>query len=209
MTVTRLHHTPLGIAVTAARTCWDSGGKGGCYPTPTDKITTKDRELLARLVKKFKHESVVEHCTVSFAIDGISRGCLQELARHRMQNLSVRSSRYTLGKALREAPPIIGIEDAGRFCVLTGDPGVDVTISDQITALQHLAQQHPSLANDMLKYGIPECLKTSLVSTMNIRSLRNFLHLRIAKDAHWEIRQLAKAMLRELPDEWRFLFDDI
>jgi hypothetical protein len=64
MKVTLLHHTPLSIAVTAARTCWDSFSKGGKYACPSDTLAEADIALLDRLIHKNKHESIAEHCHV-------------------------------------------------------------------------------------------------------------------------------------------------
>ena len=44
---------------------------------------------------------------------------------------------------------------------------------------------------DKIKYALPECYKTELVWTINLRSLRNFLKLRLSLKAHQEIRKLA------------------
>lgn len=87
------HHTPLKFCIKAIRTCWNSHHKsdGG----------EADQELLIRVGKKLKHESVLEHIVFNFYITGISRACLQELARHRMASLSVESTRYTLKKLLK------------------------------------------------------------------------------------------------------------
>lgn len=58
-----------------------------------------NRKFLTSLINK-GHESVIEHVVLSFEIDGVSRALLQEWARHRLQALSVRSTRYTLTKYL-------------------------------------------------------------------------------------------------------------
>ena len=207
MTVTRLYHTPLSVAVVAARTCWDSITKSGKYFSPTDKLDSQDIELLEKLVKKYHHESVVEHCSVSFRIEGISRGCLQELARHRIQNLSVQSSRYTLKRSIATAPDFFEPKDIGPFFVLTDDPSINLALVDQAKILQIYCRTRKS--NDIVKYLIPEALKTNLVSTWNIRSLRNFIKLRAAKEAHPEIRKLAIEIKKRLPNEWDVLFDDL
>ena len=41
------------------------------------------------------------------------------------------------------------------------------------------------------RYLLPEATKTSLVMTINARSLQNFLTLRLDSHAQWEIRSLA------------------
>lgn len=61
-------------------------------------------DLLKRIVES-GHESVIEHAFFNFNIDGISRLCLQELARHRIASFTVESTRYTLHKMLKEFEP--------------------------------------------------------------------------------------------------------
>lgn len=48
------------------------------------------------------------------------------------------------------------------------------------------------------RYLLPEATKTSLVMTINARSLQNFLTLRLDSHAQWEIRELAVTIEREL-----------
>lgn len=100
MRVELLSSTPLSILVKAIRTCWDSFDKG-------DNLGQKDLDLIDRVCNKYKHESVVEHIVFSFNIEGISRLCLQELARHRIASLSVKSTRYTLKQLAKEILNII------------------------------------------------------------------------------------------------------
>ena len=84
-----LNYTPLNIYSHAIRTCWQSFEKG-------DNGGEKDVELIERVGNKFKHASTLEHLSYNFYIQGISRALLQELARHRVASLSVKSTRYTL-----------------------------------------------------------------------------------------------------------------
>ena len=93
MKVTLRHHTPLVICSDAIRTCWQSGEN-------SDNGGEKDHSLIDRVGNKFKHASTLEHLTYNFYLEGVSRALLQELARHRMASLSVKSTRYTL-KELR------------------------------------------------------------------------------------------------------------
>ena len=62
--------------------------------------------------------------------------------------------------------------------------------------------------NDLVKYMIPEAYKTSLVWTINARSLQNFLKLRTDKRALWEIRELAYEIFKQLPEDHKFLFEE-
>ena len=217
MKVTLLHNTPLYINAIGARTCWDSHGKSdtGLF---TDICGENDKALIDRVGNKFKHQSILEHVSYNFYIEGISRALLQELARHRMASLSVKSTRYTL-KELKEEitftcmntknqPFGISVgqrERARKYLVFTGEETVD---NYSVYALENLRQGLLSgISNDKAKYCLPESYKTELTWTINMRSLQNFLSLRSDKSALWEIRNLANAIYEALPEEHKYMYD--
>ncbi len=200
MKVTLLHHTPLPVAAHAIRTCWQSFDR-------SDEGGPKDQELIDRVGNKYKHASTLEHLVYTFYIQGISRALLQELARHRMASLSVKSTRYTL-KELKNAEPFDerDFEGASRYIVLTGNESVDRASIQALNNLQKILQE--GISNDIAKYCLPECYKTELTWTINARSLQNFLELRTSKSALWEIRNLAKKVFEALPQEHKYLFEE-
>ena len=200
MEVRLLNFTPLWVCSNAIRTCWQSFDKG-------DNGGEKDIELIDRVGNKFKHASTLEHLSYNFYLKGISRALLQELARHRMANLSVKSTRYTLKELKNESEFKWGdFENASRYIVLTGNEIVD---NAGILALENLRQilQTP-ISLDIAKYCLPECYKTELSWSINARSLQNFLSLRTSKSALWEIRNLANLIYEALPDEHKFIFEN-
>lgn len=203
MQVTLEHHTPLTITSNAIRTAWQSFDK-------SDDGGTKDRELIHRVGNKYKHSSTLEHLTYNFYIQGVSRALLQELARHRIASLTVKSTRYTL-KELKEEEPFttsmnICNERASKYLVYTGNSLVDCM---SIYALENLRQVlHQGTSNDVAKYCLPEAYKTELKWTINARSLQNFLALRSDKSALWEIRKLAKEVYEALPEDHTYLFEE-
>ena len=208
MIVKLLHHTPLWVCSTAIRKCWASEGKsdtefkvfGSCgYKGTTAIIGEKDKELIHRIGNKNKHSSTLEHLNYSFDIDGISRACLQELARHRHASISVKSTRYTL-KELKNTTNLL------LFQVMTGNDYIDVRSTEQLRSVRQLLQE--GYSSDQVKYALPEAYKTSLVWTINARSLQNFLALRTSKSALWEIRDLAKEIFNKLPSEHTYLFEE-
>jgi thymidylate synthase, flavin-dependent len=213
MEVKLLDHTKLSNAVIGARTCWNSFHKGGNYDTPTDDITDEDKELLERLIHKNKHESIAEHITNVFKITGITRMVLIELTRHRVASYSVKSTRYTL-KELRDEAPFLDnddnytdtdIERASKYIDLSSTK-YDTTFP-RLQALENLRQAVINSRDiDEIKYLVPECYLTDLVFTINARSLKNFLNLRLSKSAHYKIKELAKAIFFALPQEHRFLY---
>ena len=106
--VVLLQDTGIGVAESAARTCYDSFSnsendviKNIEHSLPNagmcDEINAiDDSALLDDLAWTYFHHSILEHANLSFLIRGTSRGVLQEHARHRIQAISVRSTRYTM-----------------------------------------------------------------------------------------------------------------
>ncbi len=203
MQITLLNYTELNICAHAIRTCWQSFEKG-------DNGGEKDKELIYRVGNKFKHASTLEHLYYTFYIQGISRATLQELARHRIASLSVKSTRYTL-KELKNTESFLPLNEvnfsrAGKFLVFTQNKAVDKASVQALENLRLLLQEN--ISNDLVKFAMPESYKTELTWSINARSLQNFLHLRSSKSALWEIRNLAFALFESLPNEHKFLFEE-
>ena len=106
--VTLLQQSGLGVAEIAARTCYDSfeNSENECIQHAMEEMDTdainciENSDLLANLAWVHHHHSIIEHASLSFLIQGTSRGVLQEHARHRLQAISVRSTRYTMSSVI-------------------------------------------------------------------------------------------------------------
>ena len=106
--VTLLQQSGLGVAEIAARTCYDSfeNSENACIKEAMNILDTQainaidDSDLLSNLAWVHHHHSIIEHATLSYLIQGTSRGVLQEHARHRLQAISVRSTRYTMSSVI-------------------------------------------------------------------------------------------------------------
>lgn len=198
MKITLNHYTPLLICADAIRTCWQSFDK-------SDEGGEKDKELIDRVGNKFKHASTLEHLVYNFYIEGVSRALLQELARHRIASLSVKSTRYTLKELKNEESfTCKDLERASKYLVLTGVEMVDEMSLKALENLRLVLVE--GISNDKAKYCLPESYKTELTWTINARSLQNFLTLRSDKSALWEIQNLAHALYDALPEEHKYLF---
>ena len=187
----------MSIIIEATRTCYDSMSK-------SDNLGDKDLALLKKIIDS-KHESVLEHMVFTFKITDISRACLQELARHRIASYSVKSTRYTL-KELRDTPD----NELEKFLIEDIESIVKSSAIDSLKKIKMmLNMSNPDM--DKIKYALPECYKTELVWTINLRSLRNFLKLRLSLKAHQEIRKLAtiiySCLVANLPND--ILFQDV
>ncbi len=121
--VSLLQEAGLGVAEIAARTCYDSfeNSENDCIREAMEHLDTQaindieDSELLSNLAWVHHHHSIIEHATLSFLIQGTSRGVLQEHARHRMQSISVRSTRYTMSGILNAFIASFETEDGFAF----------------------------------------------------------------------------------------------
>ncbi|OGS70680.1 MAG: thymidylate synthase [Flavobacteria bacterium RIFCSPLOWO2_12_FULL_35_11] len=107
-----LQNTGIGVSEVAARTCYDSFSNSENEAIRDISCSFPDEEMLLSinsvessnllhdLAWTHFHHSILEHANLSFLIRGTSRGVLQEHARHRIQAISVRSTRYTMSSVI-------------------------------------------------------------------------------------------------------------
>ena len=110
--VVLLQDTGIGVSETAARTCYDSFDNSENEVIQElkthmpdvkmcDEINSlEESSLLGDLAWTYFHHSILEHANLSYLVRGTSRGVLQEHARHRIQAISVRSTRYTMSSII-------------------------------------------------------------------------------------------------------------
>ena len=202
MKVKLLNYTPLEVADIAI--C-------KCYGNEPHSDSEKVKARINRVANVSKHASTIEHLYYNFDIDGISRACLIEISRHRIASYTVKSSRYTLSELKKERKfHINDLSTDGRARVekyvrLTGNTEIDISIALSLEMLRSFIVD--GIPNDIAKYCMPEAYKTSLVMSINARSLQNFLELRTSKHALKEIQDLAKALFEAIPSEHKFLFE--
>ena len=190
-----LHRPNLGLVLIAAQTCTDTVGRYG------------GQSLLKKCLER-GHESIFEHAVYTFQIKGITRALLQELARHRHISLSVKSTRYTLGK--------MTTEDIESICnnlhEITAEHRNKLGILHDMTReiLEEIAHLKAAekIPNDILKYFLPEAVTTDLILTVNARELRHIFMLRAAPSALKEFNKLCVAMRAAVPMEHAFLYKD-
>ena len=158
-------------------------------------------EVLTRIIQA-GHESVLEHITLTYRVQCISRALLQEVSRHRHISLSVESTRHTLRKKL-ESPE--WVEQAAEGIE---HPVFLASFRASVVLLRAIVKREPETPNDELKYLLPEFWPTNLILTSNIRELRHILKLRTAPSALKEFRELAHALYDAVPGEYKYLLRD-
>ena len=145
------------------------------------------------------HESVLEHVSFTFQVDGLSRASLAQLTRHRLASYSVQSQRFVR---------ILGIDmvlpASIRNSEFYGEAGS--LMEDVMNLYQRMVDA--GIPPEDARYVTPQAVPTSLILTMNARELRHFFALRCCNRAQWEIRQMADQMLEMCKDVASELFED-
>lgn len=211
MKVKLLSHTPEPekLVATAAKLCYSSSD----IETLRDGLTDDKIESFIDMLTSIGHESVMEHVSFTFGIEGVSRACTHQLVRHRIASYSQKSQRYVnengfefitppsieeLPEAKLEYDRVIAeITDSyAKIAELLTEKHTKKLIEqgiDEKTAHSKASK----LANEDARFLLPNACETKIVVTMNVRSLFNFFRHRCCNRAQWEIRAVANEMLRQ------------
>lgn len=195
MKVTLLRLDGLDVAMLAASCCTSA-------EMPTEP---RPEGLIAAL--RSGHDSLLEHITVSFAIEGISRVCLAQLCRHRHISLSVQSQRYVdTSRADCVFPPFIHMAAEEDDTDLTPTlKRLDEAMDDTIDILH----QRMGLPDEDVRYLYPQGITTNLILTTNFREFSHMCGLRRCNRAQAEIRDLFCWMIIEVDERlYRSLIDN-
>lgn len=215
MRVELLYHTPLWVCARAIRTCWDSHDKSdtkGYFEAYNDGGYTecgvleaellggyvvtgdKDKALIERVANKNKHSSVLRHLNYTFDIQGITTKTLLAFTRHKAGvEFSVQSTRYTTKKRREDL----------QF-TRTANDDINEKLQDIMDIVDEAIEE--GYNNDDISLLLPQAYQYSCVVTMNAQAIQHFLSLRLKKGAHYDIRELAKAIYMHLPDKHKYLF---
>ena len=187
-----LRHTlsPEETVALAAKLCYSKS----TIPDLQEKISSKDQSEFIGKLMNMGHESVLEHVSFTFGVEGVSRVLLAQLTRHRIASFSVQSQRYVsyengFGYIIPESIIVLGEEAVSRFSEQMQ------TIETWYTDWQkQLGKGEKS--NEDARFVLPNACETRIVLTMNVRELRHFFSLRMCSRAQWEIRRMAEEMFR-------------
>ncbi|MGI6278798.1 MAG: FAD-dependent thymidylate synthase [Patescibacteria group bacterium] len=190
---------PQKTVTAAIRQCYSSAGADQLL-----KNTSKDKQKkLISLVTSSGHTSTIEHASFTFAIEGISRACSHQLVRHRIASFSQQSQRYVdLSKKEMTyiIPPEISYSDKKRKEFGQAMEEVEAVYKKLVKV---------GIKPEDARFVLPNACETKLVLTMNARSLTNFFRLRTCRRAQWEIRALAKEMMRLVKKTAPLLFANV
>lgn len=202
MKVTLLTHTPdpEKLVATAAKLCYSDSDVDHLQENLTDEKV----ESFLNMLMNIGHESPIEHASFTFAIEGISRACSHQLVRHRIASYSQKSQRYVNETQFEYVTP----------STIASDPETKDVYDETMQLLQGrydsirtaLIQKYvkngmdektaEKVANEDARMVLPNACCTSIIVTMNIRSLFNFFNHRCCNRAQWEIRTVAEEMYK-------------
>ena len=186
-----VRHTlsPEEMVAMGARLCYSGAHVNDLF----ERVTAKDQSGFVEKIMSMGHESVLEHASFTFAVEGVSRVLLAQLTRHRLASFSVQSQRY------------VSYEDGFGYVIppkiaQLGNEAVEEYTAQMQQMQQWYCQWQEKLGktgegtNEDARFILPGACETRLLMTMNVRELRHFLALRMCSRAQWEIRALATKM---------------
>lgn len=182
-----------------------------CYASfSNSKTSLHDLNKYMAKVWNSGHGSVFEHFSINFLVWGISRSLTHELVRHRHANISQASQRFQNGSTLRfvERPEFQQNTNLHNAFISR----IERAYEEYEELANELAQNTPRLSNETAteyrkrlnqcaRALLPNETETSLVWTLNLRSLFNMFHLRMAPSAEIEFQNLCKKMLQALREK--------
>ena len=187
MQVTLLQHTPdpeLTVAL-AARLCYSPVG----IAELRERLSSDDIGTFLDKIMSLGHQSVLEHVSFTFGIEGISRTTSHQLVRHRLASYSQQSQRY--------------VSHTKRFAAVIPPTVAERPELRELFELQlgklheaYAAMVEAGIPAEDARYILPNATETKIMMTMNARELLHFFALRCCERAQWEIRAMAVEMLK-------------
>jgi thymidylate synthase (FAD) len=189
---------PEKIVAQSARLCYSNLGIEDLKKSLTNKSITK----LIKKIMRLRHYSVLEHITFTFVIEGISRVTSHQLVRHRIASFSQQSQRYV--KISKKDFPYIIPKSIAK------DDKLRKIFIDTIKELDKVYHQFldDNIAAEDARYILPQAVETKIIITANARELLHIFKLRCCNRAQWEIREVAKSMLKEVKDIAPTIFEN-
>ena len=145
------------------------------------------------------HESITEHGSATFYIDGVTRALLLELERHRHFSYSVVSQRYVDAARFKliEHPELAKLSNQLKARIASHEARSLKLYQDIVKELEELGDSRKT-ARGAARTILPEGTETRILITGNLRAFRDMLWKRLSESADSEIRQLARLLLAEL-----------
>jgi len=172
----------------AYRNCWQSEPRG-------------DRGKFIIACIKRGHLSCLEFACATIQVVA-SRAATHQIVRHRIASYAQESQRYV---------------EQGNTTYLVVPPEIyenNVALEIFVEAMNFAWRAYAGLLENGIKkedarFVLPNACKSKILINMNFRAWRHFLKLRCSKEAQWEIRGIADAILILLHERAPSVFGDL
>jgi len=183
----------------AGRLCYES------FHLPNED--TADNGSYVRHIVEQGHESVLEHVSVTFYVEGVSRNLTHELIRHRHLSFSELSQRFVnMEDANMVMPP--AFQGLGLAPLEPLGDNFKEKYKRAVQSLRDIGKTRKQ-AREAARYGLPSGMETKLVVSGNLRAWRDVLKKRLSVHADAEIQELAMKIWDILSYEYPDVFADI
>jgi thymidylate synthase (FAD) len=173
----------------AGRICYGSEERMGTAP---DFVATRIAQ---------GHESIIEHGSATFLIDGCSRICSHQLVRHRLASYSQLSQRFVdltdLNETLTNSALTVR-EVVDAWCVIPPTFGNSEVVAMYQAILAYISARERGERKEDARGLLPQWVRTRLVMSANFREWRHIIAVRCDKAAQWEIKEIAQAIRKQL-----------
>ena len=174
-----------------------------CHKSEEAAGTGSAEVFVEKYMIRMGHESVLEHCVISarFICD---RSASHQLVRHRIGAFSQESQRYCdySEKGLQVICPPSIRKDKARF------ERWRAMIEAIEAEYRRLIKE--GVAPEDARSILPNCTKTEVVATFNLRQWRHvFMQRALNPRAQWQIRQLSSELLKEMHRLLPIIFSDL
>lgn len=180
-------NNPIKTVFDAYRICYAKGGYHAIKEKTDDEMIAFIKPLMAEM-----HTSPLEHVSMTFYIEGVSRACLSQITRHRTGKFNVQSQRYVEGSNFDFVIPnldyIADIEKKAKSeQVIKEQFGADKTSYSLLKAL--------GVKNEDARAILPNATTCNMIVTFDLNNFRKMYAQRNCVHAQAEIRELAKMMM--------------
>ncbi len=154
-----------------------------------DDILKKHKNKIIDIVTRNRRARELENVTFTFKINNLSLGTLTHLTRHRIHNLVTPSfTEYDLDK---------------EFLIPKGiknDEEIHELVKNRIKKWREYIKffKQNNIPENTLPYLYLQGSVIDVVTTMDARELYHFFNLRCCARAHWEIREIAIELLKQV-----------
>lgn len=145
--------------------------------------------------------SVTEHCSVTVEAT-VDRGITHEWVRHRIGAYTQESSRFV--NYAKKMPASFIMPESLSF-----DDQRAWTEAIEATEATYRELVGCGVTPQIARSVFPTALASKLVVTYNLRNWRHFFLMRTSKEAHPQMREVTKPLLKEFQSKIHLLYDDI